>query len=194
MIDINEIEAMLITSGEVFKRFAKERSKDLEEAVNLILDVYKAGGKVLIFGNGGSAAEAQHISAELVNRMVLDREPLNAIALTTDTSVLTSIANDYSYEEIFSKQVKGLGAPGDLAWGMSTSGTSKNVLLALEVAREKGMKTFGMAGNPGKAIGDLCDVCLWADAESTANIQEVHLAASHIICDLVERELFGGLD
>jgi D-sedoheptulose 7-phosphate isomerase len=192
MIDTNEIKARLIKSGDVFKKFAEEKSNDLEEAVNLILNVYKAGGKVLIFGNGGSAAEAQHISAELVNRMVLDREPLNAVALTTDTSILTSIANDYSYEEIFSKQVKGLGVAGDLAWGMSTSGASKNVLSALEVAREKGMKTLGMAGAPGKPIGELCDVCLYVDTELTAIIQEVHLAASHIICDLVERELFGG--
>lgn len=181
----------LIGTRDAIDRFLTERSADLSEFVELVIDVYRSGNKVLIFGNGGSAAESQHIAAELVNRMVIDRAPLPAIALTTDTSVLSSVGNDYSFDQVFAKQVEALGQTGDLAWGLSTSGTSKNVNLALEVAKDKGLKRAAMAGRPGPPIGELCDVCMWVDAMTTPLIQEVHLAAAHVICELVEAELFG---
>ncbi len=184
------IRQRLTRTREAVDRFLTERSGELSCFAELVVDVYRSGCKVLIFGNGGSAGEAQHIAAELVNRMLVDRPPLPAIALTTDTSVLTSIGNDYSFEEVFSKQVESLGRPGDLAWGLSTSGTSPNVNLALEAARRKGLRCAAMAGRPGSPVGELCEVCLWVDAETTPLIQEVHLAAAHVVCELVEKELF----
>ncbi len=192
MANLESIKTRVIRTSDAARLYAEKRAEDLARAIDMVLDTYRNGGKVLLFGNGGSAAEAQHIAAEFVNRMVLDREPLGAIALTTDTSNLTSIANDYSFDEVYVKQVKALGRPGDLAWGLSTSGTSKNVILALEAARQMGLKTLGMAGRPGSKIGEICDHCLWVDDDVTAVVQEIHLMASHIICEAVERELFGG--
>jgi len=189
--DSESVRARLMLTREAVDRFADKRSEDLAKAAALVVDTYRSGGKVLIFGNGGSAAEAQHIAAELVNRMLKDRDPLPAIALTTDSSIMTSVANDYDYEEIFTKQVKALGRPGDLAWGLSTSGGSKNVIRAMKAAGEIGMKRLGMAGKSGAPIGEVSDLCVWVDADSTPVIQEVHLAAAHIICEIVERELFG---
>ncbi|MFO8057669.1 MAG: D-sedoheptulose 7-phosphate isomerase [bacterium] len=184
------VRARLLKTCESVDRFLTDRAGELSAFVELVADTYRSGGKVLVFGNGGSAAEAQHIAAELVNRMLVDRAPLAAIALTTDTSVMTSIGNDYSFEQVFARQVKALGQAGDLAWGLSTSGTSPNVNVALQAAREKGMKCAAMAGRPGSPISDLCDVCMWVDAETTPLIQEVHLAAAHVVCELVEKELF----
>jgi len=192
MFDKQEIEKRLLKTAESAREFASKRSDDLAQAARMVLETYQAEGKVLIFGNGGSAAEAQHVAAELVNRMCLDRPPLPAIALTTDSSIVTSVSNDYSFAELFVKQVRAHGRPGDLAWGLSTSGRSENVILALEAAREIGMKTLAMAGAPGSPIGDVADLTIWVDAGTTAVIQEIHLAASHLICELVERELFGG--
>lgn len=174
------------------RAFAEKSSGDLVRASDMIVRTLRRDGKVLIFGNGGSAAEAQHIAAELVNRMLKDRGPLAAVALTTDTSIITSVANDYEFDRIFEKQVRALGRQGDLAWGISTSGSSRNVNLAFEAAKDMGMNTLGMAGRAGSAIGGLSDLCLWVEADSTPVIQEVHLAAAHIICELVEREMFGG--
>ena len=164
----------------------------IRRAVGLLLATYRAGGKALICGNGGSAAEAQHISAELVNRMRLDRAPLPAIALATDSSIVTSIANDYSYNLIFSRQVEAYGRPGDLLWALSTSGRSENVILALRKAGEIGMIRLGMAGRPGAEMESLCDLCLAVDSPLAAVVQETHLCLAHIICDEVEAELFGG--
>lgn len=191
MIDVNEIRERLLMTRDAAARFAEDRAADLAKAAEMTLDTYKSGNKVLIFGNGGSAAEAQHVAAELVNRMCFDRAPLPAIALTTDSSVVTSIANDYDFDSLFEKQVLAHGNPGDLAWGLSTSGKSANVIRALKAAREKGLKTLAMAGAPGSPIADVADLALWVDQGPTAVVQEIHLAASHIICALVERELFG---
>jgi len=191
MFDKQEIEKRLLKTAESASEFASQRSDDLARAARMVLETYQAEGKVLIFGNGGSAAEAQHVAAELVNRMCIDRPPLPAIALTTDSSIVTSVSNDYSFAELFEKQVRAHGRPGDLAWGLSTSGKSENVILALKAAREIGLKTLAMAGAPGSPIGDVADLTIWVDAGTTAVIQEIHLAASHIICELVERELFG---
>jgi D-sedoheptulose 7-phosphate isomerase len=190
--DIKRIRDRLARTSEAFAKYAQERSEDVARAAAMIIECYRAGGKVLIFGNGGSAAEAQHVAAELVIRMLMNRDPLPAIALTTDTSIITSAANDFGYDLVFEKQVRALGKKGDVAWGLSTSGTSKNVNLALKAAAEIGMNRIGMSGRPGSEIGKLVDLCLWVDEDSTPVIQEIHLAASHLICELVESEMFGG--
>lgn len=148
-----------------------------------------SGHKIMIFGNGGSAADAQHIAAEFVNRFRIERPPLAALALTTDTSILTSIGNDYDFDDIFVKQVAALGWPGDMVWGISTSGNSKNVIKALEYAGEKGMLTLGMGGRGGRIV-DLCERVLTVDSDVTARIQECHITMGHILCDLVDRILF----
>lgn len=187
---LQSIQERLRLTREAVDTFLREGAKELLAAAELTVKTLQAGNKVLIFGNGGSAAEAQHIAAELVNRMLINRRPLPAIALTTDTSVLTSIGNDFSFQEVFLKQIQALGQPGDLAWALSTSGSSKNVLLALAEAGKIGMKRLGMTGKGPTAMHELCEVCLSVNADSTPVIQEVHLAAAHVICELVERELF----
>ena len=149
-----------------------------------------AGHKILIFGNGGSAADAQHIAAEFVNRFEIERRPLAAIALTTDTSILTSIGNDYCFEDIFAKQIAALGQAGDIAWGISTSGNSPNVVTALSTARRQGLSTLGLAGGTGGKMAALCDRILVVNSRSTARIQETHITVGHILCSLVDRILF----
>ncbi len=178
-------------SADIKVRFANEQADTLLEAASLITECLRQGNKVLIFGNGGSAADSQHIAAELVNRMLLDRDALPALALTTDSSVITSIANDYGYAQIFAKQVQALGRPGDIAWGISTSGSSENVVLGLEAASAAGLKTIGMTGKPGSNIEQLVDLCLSVDFDYVPCIQEVHITVGHVICELVEAELFG---
>jgi len=144
----------------------------------------------LIFGNGGSAADAQHIAAEFVNRFVIERPPLPAIALTTDTSIITSIGNDYDFSEIFSKQIRAIGQPGDIAWGISTSGNSANVLKALEVAKKMDLVTIAFTGKDGGNIAKIADLSVNVSSSVTARIQEVHITAGHAICDLVDIKLF----
>jgi D-sedoheptulose 7-phosphate isomerase len=187
---VDEISGRLARTGAAFSAFAQHRAQDLAAAAELVLATYRAGGKVLLFGNGGSATQAQHLAAELVVRMCLDRAPLPALALTPDAAVVTSIANDYDFRVVFEKQVRAFGRPGDLAWGLSTSGRSPNVIAGLQAAGELGMKRLAFAGAPGAPVAAVSDLCLWVEAESTAIIQEIHLAAGHIICALVERELF----
>jgi D-sedoheptulose 7-phosphate isomerase len=154
----------------------------------------KNGGKILSCGNGGSAADSQHFAAELVGRFEREREELAAIALTTDTSILTAVGNDYGYDEIFSKQVRALGKPGDVLFGISTSGNSKNVVAAIEAARKKGMTVVGMTGRDGGKIGKLIgkdDVLLNVESPVTARIQEVHLLMLHCLCDSIDNLMFG---
>ena len=151
----------------------------------------KSGGKVLLAGNGGSAADAQHIAAEFVGRFIDDRAPLAAIALTTDTSALTSIGNDYGFDKVFERQVRALGRNGDVFIGISTSGRSPNVVAALQAARELGLTTIGFTRDAPTAMHALCDLTLAVPAEETALIQQIHITAAHAICHLVERELFG---
>jgi D-sedoheptulose 7-phosphate isomerase len=148
------------------------------------------GGKVMLAGNGGSAADAQHIAAELIGRFVMDRAPLPALALTTDTSVLTAIGNDYGFQDVFERQVRGLGRKGDVFIGITTSGRSPNVIAALKAARAMGLVTVGFTGSKGADLRALCDVTLVAPSDDTALIQQVHITAGHAICGLVERELF----
>ncbi len=148
------------------------------------------GGKILLCGNGGSAADAQHLAAEFVNRFQIERPPLPAIALTTDSSILTAIGNDSSFDEVFVKQVKALGRPGDVLLGISTSGKSANVNAALAAAREGQLGTVGLAGKDGGAMADLCDTLLIVDHDSTPLIQEVQIAVGHMVCRLVDYYLF----
>jgi D-sedoheptulose 7-phosphate isomerase len=148
-----------------------------------------AGGKLLIAGNGGSAADAQHLAAELLSRFVTDRAPLPAVALTTDTSVLTAIGNDYGFDHVFERQVRGLARPGDVFIAISTSGRSRNVLAALHAARETDVTTVGFTGSEPRDMAALCDYCLCAPSAETAIIQQIHIVAGHIVCGLVERSL-----
>jgi len=148
----------------------------------------RAGGKVLIAGNGGSAADAQHIAAELLSRFVRERRPLPAVALT-DPAALTAIGNDYGFEHVFARQVRGLGRPGDVFLALSTSGRSPNVLAALKAAREGGLVTIGFTGTQGGALKALCDLCLVVPTDEVAVIQQIYLTAAHAVCALVERDL-----
>ena len=153
----------------------------------------RAGGKVMLAGNGGSAADAQHIAGEFLSRLRFDRHPLPAIALTTDSSVLTAVGNDYGYEQVFERQLRGLGRKGDAFIAISTSGKSASVLAALRAAREIGVVTIGFTGTaPGAAaMRPLCDVVLAAPSDDTPLIQQIHITAAHAICEIVERNLFG---
>jgi len=160
------------------------------DAAVAIVESFRGGGKLLLFGNGGSAADAQHVAAEFVGRFQRERAALAAIALTADTSVLSSIANDYAFERVFARQIEALGRRGDVAFGISTSGRSPNVLAGLTTARERGLKTLALTGGDGGAIGRAADMHLNVASDSTARVQEVHRTLLHAICDLVERGLF----
>ena len=159
----------------------------LVKIADAIAAALRAGGKVMLCGNGGSAADAQHIAAELLGRYEAEREPLAALALTTDTSALTAIGNDYGFEHVFSRQVRGLGRKGDVLVGLSTSGKSPNVLAALDAAREMGIVAIGFTGRKGGDMSSCCDMVLNAPSDKTAVIQQIHLTAAHIVCGLVER-------
>ena len=158
----------------------------LEIAANLCIDCLQNGGKILIFGNGGSAADAQHIAAEMVGRYKVERKGLPAIALTTDTSALTSIGNDYGYNHIFDRQVEALANEGDAVIGISTGGSSANVISALKLANKLGCKTIGLSGRDGGEMNTLCDINLVVPAEDTPRIQEMHIVIGHTICHLID--------
>jgi D-sedoheptulose 7-phosphate isomerase len=179
-------------SAHVKAVFLAEQADALERAIDLIAAAVGGGYKLLLFGNGGSAADAQHIAAELVGRFLGERRALPALALTTDTSALTAIANDYGYDEVFARQVRALGRAGDVALGISTSGKSPSVLRAIEAARSLGLKTIGLTGGDGGALGGLVDVSLRVSASTlSCRIQETHILVGHVICELVDRRLFG---
>ncbi|NQV34162.1 MAG: SIS domain-containing protein [Phycisphaeraceae bacterium] len=160
--------------------------KTLYEAAQLVTDCILQGGCVYLFGNGGSASDAQHIAGELVGRFYLNRKALPAVALTTDTAIITAVGNDFSYDDIFSRQVEALVEPGDLAWAFSTSGTSRNVIKAVELAKEKQAKVLGFTGREDTPLEALSDVCVCAADPSSARAQEIHQLSYHIICELVE--------
>ena len=183
------IAKMLKEGAELRLQMIETMTGDLLEAAKTIADAFKAGKKVLLFGNGGSAADAQHIAAEFMNRFLIERPPLPAIALTTDTSILTSISNDYAFDEVFSKQIKALGKKGDIAFAISTSGSSQNVLKGLRVAKRQGMVTIALVGEGGKAAA-LADIALCVPSRSVPRIQEAHMAVGHILCDLTDTLLF----
>ena len=178
------------TSRRVQEEFLKREGEKILEVAKLLVEVFKKEGKLLVFGNGGSAADAQHLAGELVNRFKKERSPLPAIALTTDTSVLTAISNDYDYSLVFAKQIEALGKKGDVALGISTSGNSPNVLKALEVAKGLGLYTVGLSGGEGGKMKVLCDYLILVPSKETPRIQEGHLLFLHLVSELVEELLF----
>ena len=185
-----EIAQIFRESADLKLRFIRQNADVLVQVVRMIVAAFKSGNKVLLFGNGGSAADAQHMAGEFVNRFLIERPPLPAISLTTDTSVLTSISNDYGYADSFSKQVKALGKEGDVAIGISTSGAAANVIKAVKVAREMGLKTVGLSGRDGGELAKNVDVAIVVDSPVTPRIQEVHITIGHVICEMVDRMLF----
>lgn len=164
----------------------------IERAAGLIIDSYRRGGKVLLFGNGGSAADAQHLAAELVGRFNLERQALPAIALTTNTSIMSALANDYGYDRVFARQVEALVKEGDVAVGISTSGNSPNVIEAIRCARERKAHTVGLSGCGGGKLAEAAELVITAPSHSTPRVQEAHIAIGHIICEIVERALAAG--
>ncbi len=177
-------------SADLKLRFAQKNVEILSQVIKLLVEAFKAGNKLLLFGNGGSAADAQHIAAEFINRYLIERPPLPAIALTTDTSVLTSISNDFSFQDVFVKQIKALGKAGDVAIGISTSGKSVNVLKGIKVAKEMGLKTVALVGGDGGELAKISDLALVVESASTPRIQEAHITIGHIICEMVDLMLF----
>jgi len=177
-------------SVQVKEAFLNENLNRVVAVIDAVTAALTAGSKILLFGNGGSAADAQHLAAEFVNRFLIERPPLPAIALTTDTSVITSIGNDYDFSEIFSKQIRAIGRRGDIAWGISTSGNSANVVKGMEAAKKIGMTTIGFTGRDGGEIGRMVDFHLNVSSKSTPRIQEVHLTVGHVICEMVDFKLF----
>ena len=184
-----EIVRILEETAALHKALAKQAG-EIERVARLISDALAAGRTLYVMGNGGSAADAQHLAGEFVNRFLIERPPLPAIALTTDTSVLTSISNDYGYVDSFSKQVKALGKEGDVAIGISTSGSAANVIKAVKVAKEMGLKTVGLTGNDGGELAKVTDIAVIVDSPVTPRIQEVHITIGHVICEMVDRMLF----
>ena len=174
---------------ETFNALLKNSGREIDECAKIILDTVQAGGKILLCGNGGSAADAQHIAAEFVGRYETERRALPAIALTTDTSALTALANDYSFDRVFARQVEALAAPGDCLIAISTSGNSPNVIAAVMTARNLGCRVVGMTGAGGKKLASLCDACLMVPSERTARIQEGHITVAHIWCELVDEAM-----
>ncbi|MEJ2655950.1 MAG: D-sedoheptulose 7-phosphate isomerase [Desulfobacterales bacterium] len=185
----NIILNILEDSIGVKRRFIKENLDAILSGADILASCLASGHKILIFGNGGSAADAQHIAAEFVNRFQIERPPLAALALTTDTSVITSIGNDYHFDDIFSKQIMALGRKDDIAIGISTSGNSKNVIKAVHAAKNIGMYTIGITGRDGE-LEKCADLVFCVKSDITARIQETHNTLGHILCDLVDRTLF----
>lgn len=167
---------------DVLDEFERDLTHWIDQAVGELHRCIAAGGKILLFGNGGSAADAQHLAAELVIRYRRDRAPIGAVALTTDSSVLTAAANELGYESVFSRQIEALGRQGDAALGLSTSGRSRNVLAGLEVARRRGLRTIGLCGQDPGGMSGLCDVLLAVPSSTTARIQEMHCLIGHLLC------------
>lgn len=183
---MTRIESIFAETIEAHRATLEQSVSAIQAAADLVRRTLGEGGKVLAFGNGGSAADSQHVVAELVNRFQVDRRAFAALALTTDTSVLTSIANDVGYERVFARQIEALGRPGDVALGISTSGQSSSVLAALRQARDQGLKTIALLGRDQSRCRDLADVLLVVPSSSTARIQEVHRTILHVLCELVE--------
>ena len=175
----------------VKQSFLRDNLETLTQAIDTVVRAFQSGNKLLLFGNGGSAADAQHIAAEFVNRFLIERPPLPAIAFTTDTSVLTSIANDYSYNEVFAKQVQALGKEGDVAIAISTSGNSSNVIAAINACKKSKITTIGLTGGKGgQMVGKVDFLLSVSESRNSARIQETHILIGHVICDLVDQKLF----
>ena len=188
---INEIKSQIHSHRNVMETVERELAGKIAAVVDLIVDALGNGKKLLVMGNGGSAADAQHFAAEIVGRFKMERRGLPAIALTTDSSILTAIGNDYGFEFIFSRQVEALAVEGDVVVGISTSGTSKNVHAALLLANDAGCRTIALLGKDGGTISGIVDMDLTIPCDDTPRVQEAHITIIHIICDLVEKRLFG---
>jgi len=186
-----EIAEKLEESARIKIAIATNMSDKIESMANLIIKAYRAGGKVVLFGNGGSAADAQHIASELVGRFLLPRKALPAIALTTNTSTLTAVANDYGYEMVFSRQVEALVDEKDVVIGISTSGNSPNVIEGIKAAKMKGAKTIGLTGGNGGNLAEVADLVFIVPSDNLTRMQEAHITIGHIICELAEKELSG---
>jgi D-sedoheptulose 7-phosphate isomerase len=178
-------------SIEVKAELLEQHVSIIASLAELLIKAFRVGGKVVLFGNGGSAADAQHVAAEMVNRFQMNRDALPAIALTTDTSILTSVGNDIAFDQVFSRQVRALVQKGDVVVGISTSGNSPNILNGILAAREKGAITLGFTGRNGGKLKDLVDICLCVPSDSTPRVQEAHITIWHAICEVVEQEFFG---
>ncbi|HKV41189.1 MAG TPA: D-sedoheptulose 7-phosphate isomerase [Blastocatellia bacterium] len=187
---IAKIQRIATESIEAKRQFFGQNAALVARAAEIIVESLASGGKLMSFGNGGSAADAQHIAAELVNRLNRDHPPIAAVALTTDTSILTSITNDLSFDEVFARQLRALARAGDVVLAISTSGNSPNVIRAVEAAQELGLKTIGLTGRSGGRMASLVDVALIVEAPSTQRIQEVHITIGHILCELIEDSLY----
>ena len=188
---IEYVNAICEESIKAHTKFAATNAQTLVDFAQTIAACFNDGGKVMICGNGGSAADAQHIAAEFASRFVMERPPLPAMALTTDTSLLTAVGNDYNFSDVFDKQVSAFANAGDIVWGISTSGNSENVIKALRRAAKNGATTLGFSGRDGGLMKGLCDKLLIVDNRITARIQELHIMSAHIICGLVDEIMFG---
>lgn len=185
----DKIKEILLESIRVKEELLHNNIGQILDIVNLVIEALKKDGKILLFGNGGSASDSQHIAAEFIGRFKKDRSALAAIALTTNTSVLTSLANDYGYEVVFAKQIEALGKKNDIVIGISTSGKAKNVIQGIKQAKKMGLKTVALTGGDGAELAKLADVSLVIPSSITARIQEAHIAVGHIICELAEEML-----
>ena len=189
---IERINASLREGAELRAVVARDCSQTIAEAAHLIIQCLQSGGKLLFFGNGGSAADAQHLAAEFVGRFVRERIGLPAIALTTDSSILTAVGNDYGFEQIFARQIQALARPGDVAVALSTSGNSPNVLEGVKAASKAKTKTIGLSGKDGGVLAKEVDIAITIASKSTARIQECHIAVGHLLCELAEEDLCKG--
>ena len=187
---LTEITSQLAAHRDVITRVEQELTPQIAEMVTVLVETFSRGGKLLVMGNGGSAADAQHFVAEIVSRFKMERRGLPAIALSTDTSILTAIGNDYGFDKVFRRQVEALAAAGDVVVGISTSGNSPNVQQGLELAREMGCRTIGLLGKDGGSIKHCCDLALVVSSHDTPRVQEGHITIIHIVCDLLEKTLF----
>ena len=188
---LNHVLRALQEGAEIRTQVGRDCGSHIVQAATVMVQALKAGGKLMFFGNGGSAADAQHLAAEFVGRFVIDRPGLAANALTTDSSCLTAVGNDLGFDQVFARQIEALGRPGDVAIGISTSGNSPNVIEAIRKAIKHGLRTIGISGNDGAALAQSVEIPITVRTKNTARIQECHIAIGHILCELVERELFG---
>ena len=191
---IDLINSSLREGAELRTVVARDCSAAIFEAAGLITMCLRAGGKILFFGNGGSAADAQHLAAEFIGRFVRERAGLPAIALTTDSSILTAVGNDYGFDQIFARQVQALGRPGDVAIAISTSGNSPNIIEAVKAARKGYLKTIGLSGKDGGLLAKEADLVITVASTTTARIQECHIAVGHLLCELTEEALARGIE
>lgn len=188
---VDEISRQLKVHVEVISMVEQQLADSIAACAEVLIDALQGGNKILLMGNGGSAADAQHFAAEMIGRFLMERKALPAIALTTDSSILTAVGNDYGFDDVFKRQVEALANPGDVLIGISTSGNSRNVKSALETGQALGAKTIGLLGRDGGEIGPVVDFNLTVPSSETPRVQEVHLFVIHILCDLIEKGLFG---